>query len=224
MAVSARRRTVALLAAAASVSLVLAGCSGNAGSDKVTLSYAIWDAPQKPAMQKIVDEFEKKNPNIQVKIQLTPWDTYWTKLKTAATGGSAPDVFWMNDANLPNYADGGAIMSLQSRIDADKYDMSNYVQAQVKADTWDGKVYGIPKDVDAIGLWYNKKLFADAGVPVPTADWTQQDLIAAATEADGSGEGRVRHRSTGCRAAELLLDDSPGRWLRHLAGREEVRL
>ncbi|WP_345762062.1 ABC transporter substrate-binding protein [Diaminobutyricibacter sp. McL0608] len=186
---SARRRIVVVLAAAASVSLALAGCSGNAGSDKVTLSYAIWDAPQKPAMQKIVDEFEKQNPNIQVKIQVTPWDTYWTKLQTAATGGSAPDVFWMNDANLPNYANGGAIASLQNRIDADKMDMSNYVQAQVKADSWDGKVFGIPKDVDAIGLWYNKKLFADAGVPVPTADWTQQDLITAAKKLTDPAKG-----------------------------------
>jgi multiple sugar transport system substrate-binding protein len=177
------RMALALAAAAATTSLLLAGCAGGGGGggdEKVTLSYAIWDAEQKPAMQKVVDEFEKKNPNIDVKIQVTPWETYWTKLKTAATGGSAADVFWMNNANMPNYASGGAIMSLQDRIDKDKFDMSNYVQAQVKAHSLDGKVYGIPKDVDAIGLWYNKTLFANAGVAEPTADWTQQDLIGAA--------------------------------------------
>ena len=217
---SARRRAAVLLAAAASVSLVLAGCSGNAGSDKVTLSYAIWDAPQKPAMQKIVDEFEKQNPNIQVKIQVTPWDTYWTKLQTAATGGSAPDVFWMNDANLPNYANGGAIMSLQSRIDADKIDMSNYVQAQVKADSWDGKVFGIPKDVDAIGLWYNKKLFARRRSSGSHRGLDPAGSHHGGEEADRSGEGRVRHRSPGCGTAELLFDDPAGRRLRHFSGRD----
>ena len=62
---------------------------------RCTLSYALWDQEQVPAMQQTIDEFKQTHPNIDVKIQVTPWDDYWTKLQTSATGGSAPDVFWM---------------------------------------------------------------------------------------------------------------------------------
>jgi multiple sugar transport system substrate-binding protein len=45
-------------------------------------------------------------------------------------------------------------------------------EALVKLYTYDGKHYGVPKDFDTIGVFYNKKIFKDAGVELPTADWT----------------------------------------------------
>ena len=85
------------LATAAFVGLGTIAVPAFADSD-VTLSYAMWDQAQMPAMQQIISEFHQAHPNINVKIQLTPWSDYWTKLRTAATGGSAPDVFWMTVA------------------------------------------------------------------------------------------------------------------------------
>jgi multiple sugar transport system substrate-binding protein len=184
IAPSPRRRRVLFsgLAAAASVALLLTGCSsgGSGSGGKVTITYGIWDNTQEPVMKQIAAEFEKANPDITVKVQLTPWDSYWTKLKTAATGGSAPDTFWMNDANFAQYASGGAIKDLQPMLAKSSVSMSDYVPAQAKAYTYKGDVYGIPKDVDSIALWYNKKLFQEAGVQPPTASWTGDDLLAAA--------------------------------------------
>ncbi|HET6871708.1 MAG TPA: sugar ABC transporter substrate-binding protein, partial [Sporolactobacillaceae bacterium] len=57
--------------------------SSSAGSNqKVTLRYGIWDKNQLPALQTIADDFHKKNPNITVKIEVTPPadNAYWTKL------------------------------------------------------------------------------------------------------------------------------------------------
>lgn len=76
---------------------------GDGGDEKVTLWYAVWNKDQVPAMEKIVTAFEQSHPNIDVKVQLTPFE-YWTKLQTAATGGSAPDVFWMNGPNFEHPA------------------------------------------------------------------------------------------------------------------------
>ena len=82
----------ALLAAG----LTLTACSGGDDStdpnEKVTLTYAVWDVNQKPAMQELATEFTKSHPNITIDVQLTPWEGYWTKLKAAATGGAAPDA------------------------------------------------------------------------------------------------------------------------------------
>lgn len=46
----------------------------------------------------------------------------------------------------------------------------------------DGKQYAIPKDFDTIGVWYNKKIFDEAGVPYPTDDWTWDDMADIAKQ------------------------------------------
>src|SRR5659263_363617 len=85
----------------------LVGCSSSkAGSSSkpVTITYAIWDKNQEPGMRAIADAFEAKNPTIKVKIEVTAWDQYWTKLEAAASGGALPDVFWMHSNNFVKYA------------------------------------------------------------------------------------------------------------------------
>ena len=74
---SARSRRVLALAATSTLVLGLTAACGSSGSDsaggKVTLRYGIWDAVQKPALQKSIDAFEKAHPNITVKIELNAW-------------------------------------------------------------------------------------------------------------------------------------------------------
>ena len=50
-------------------------------------------------------------------------------------------------------------------------------------------MYALPKDVDAIALWYNKELFKQAGVAYPTANWTWNDLTAAAQKLTDPAKG-----------------------------------
>src|SRR3954468_16412198 len=82
-----------LLAAAPAAMLAATACSkssptGSAGQGEVSLNYGLWDDTQLPAMKKIIPAFEKDNPHITVRTQLTPWESYWTKLQTAATAGT----------------------------------------------------------------------------------------------------------------------------------------
>jgi len=87
--------------------VAITACSGGAGSSgdqHVTLTYGIWDVAQKPAMQKIINEFHASHPNIDVQVQVTPWDSYWTKLQTSVTAGTSPDVFWLTMVYAKFYA------------------------------------------------------------------------------------------------------------------------
>jgi multiple sugar transport system substrate-binding protein len=164
----------------------LAGCSnsestsGNGKDGKVEITYGFWDKKQVPAVEEIVKLFNEKNPNINVKIELTPYGQYFQKLETAATGGALPDVMWMNGAHVEQYAEGKVILPLSDLAKEDNYSLDNYPESLIDLYTVDGKLYGIPKDFDTTGLWYNKKIFDEAGVPYPddTWDWNQLKEVA----------------------------------------------
>ncbi|GAA4039641.1 ABC transporter substrate-binding protein [Nonomuraea soli] len=175
--------------------VALSACSSGTGSGAgtqapkeasgpVTLSYAVWDANQKPVMEELAAEFSKANPTVKVQVQLTPWADYWTKLKAAATGGAAPDVFWMNGPNFQLYASNGVIRPIEEQVDA-----SVYPKPLVDLYTYQGKLYGLPKDMDTIGVWYNKTLFDAAGVPYPKDGWTWTDFQQAAAKLTDAGKG-----------------------------------
>ncbi|MCM2535272.1 sugar ABC transporter substrate-binding protein [Neobacillus pocheonensis] len=166
--------------------LGLAGCSnsdtasGDAKDGKVEITYGIWDKKQLPAIDEIIKLFNEKYPNIKVKTELTPYGQYFQKLETAATGGALPDVLWMNGAHVVQYAEGKVILPLSDMAKKDNYSLDNYPKSLIDLYTVDGKVYGIPKDYDTTGLWYNKKIFDDAGVPYPdeTWDWNKLKEVA----------------------------------------------
>lgn len=155
--------------------------------DTVTLTYALWDNNQLPAHQQIIDAFEADHPNIKIEPQVVPWGNYWDKLQTAVGGGDAYDVFWMNGPNFPVYASKGVLTNLQPMIDADKLDMTVYPKSLVDLYSYEGASYGLPKDFDTIGLFYNKDLFDAAGVAYPTDKWTWDDFSKAAKELTRDG-------------------------------------
>ncbi|WP_350350246.1 sugar ABC transporter substrate-binding protein [Microbacterium sp. A8/3-1] len=184
-------RAFGALAATAAAVLALSACSstpsgeGSSGGD-VTLSYAIWDENQKPAMEEIAAAFTEENPNVTIDIQVTPTKEYWTKLQTAASGGAAADVFWMNGPNFQLYASNGQLAPL----DDSAIDPADYPEALAELYTFDGKLYGAPKDFDTVALWYNTALFDAAGVEYPTADWTWDDLKDAAKKLTDPAKGQ----------------------------------
>lgn len=183
-------RRAVLAAVPAAMLMTATGCddtssgtsidSAKRHSGTVTLTYGLWDQTQLPAMKQIIAEFEKANPKIRIRTAVTPWDSYWTKLQTAATGGSAPDVFWMTLAYFQLYASNQILMPLTKPVSDAKIDMDQYEPAITRGYTWGDDVFALPKDIDSIALWYNKKLFAEAGLAAPDASWGWSDLLAAA--------------------------------------------
>lgn len=170
----------------------LAGCSDSdqaSGDGKVEITYGIWDKKQLPAINEIIKQFTEKNPNIKVKTEITPYGQYFQKLETAATGGALPDVLWMNGAHVVQYAEGKVILPLSEMAQKDHYSLDNYPKSLIDLYTVDGKVYGIPKDYDTTGLWYNKKIFDEAGVSYPDETWDWNKLKEAAKKLTNKDKG-----------------------------------
>ncbi|MGK5555777.1 ABC transporter substrate-binding protein [Actinomadura kijaniata] len=156
------RSIAAVLGTALLSALTACGGSGDSGGD-ATLTYRLWDDQQKAGYEKVMAAFEKAHPGVHVKIELLPYDQYWTKMTADAVAGTAPDVFWMQTAQFPEFVTKGVLADLSPlRLDTAKYH-PNVVQSY----TYQGKLFGVPKDFGIVGLLYNEDLFKKAGVARP---------------------------------------------------------
>ncbi|WP_457965183.1 sugar ABC transporter substrate-binding protein [Arthrobacter sp. D1-29] len=177
-----------IVAMAAAATLALSACGGGQQSptqdqgpaDSGELRFAMWNQAQSEVMKTIVADFNKTNPNIKVNVEVTPFDNYWTKLQTEASSGNQPDVFWMNGPNFQLYASNGQLEPLDDVIDGNKIDPANYPESLNKLYSYEDKQYGVPKDFDTVGLWYNKKIFDQAGETYPADNWTWEDYKSTA--------------------------------------------
>jgi multiple sugar transport system substrate-binding protein len=175
-------------------------CSSSVSKNADGKAEVVWWVPeneQKAMLQSIADEFNKQHDDIVVKMQAHAGGDYYTKIQTVLAANNGPDVMWMNGPNFPKFQSKGFFLSYSDYIKKDKYSMDNYPKSLVDLYSADGKAYGMPKDYDTIGLFYNKELFDKAGVKYPDESWTWDDLRSAAKKLTKDGQwGIAAHAST----------------------------
>jgi multiple sugar transport system substrate-binding protein len=164
--------------------LLLAACGGGAkpaaGGAPAEISMMMWGDPAElDVWNQIVADFQQVKPDITVNVDVSDWDSYWTKVKTLLSAGTPPDVFAIDAPLYLDYQSRGVLLNLQPYLDENP-DMLNGVYPQTLAayKTPDG-MYGLPRDFQTIVLFYNKDMFDAAKVAYPTADWTYDDLRTA---------------------------------------------
>ncbi|MCU1527730.1 MAG: sugar transporter substrate-binding protein [Frondihabitans sp.] len=180
------RRSVSVVAGVVATVLLASGCSG-AGSSANTIKIAYEKfgtfTQLDTHLKAVAKTFEKANPNI--KIELEPIaaqnDDYYTKLALMERSPStAPDIIYEDTFKVKADAAAGYLLPL------DQYtktwsDWSKFFASAKQAGVGsDGKTYGIPMGTDTRAIWYNKQLFAKAGLPVPWTPKTWADVLSAA--------------------------------------------
>jgi multiple sugar transport system substrate-binding protein len=147
------------------------------------------------ALGKLTEEYQKTHPDVDVEwINIVGGGPYGRdKLQTMIAGGDAPDLMMLNTGQFEQLASRGALRPLNDLIDAEKFDLSLYWPQAIEGVTYQGKIYGLPRDMSNVILYYNKDLFDAAGVAYPTNDWTWDDLAAAAKKLtlDKNGDGKI---------------------------------
>lgn len=161
---------------------VLTGCGGGgseeaADNGKTKLRFASWDvAEDVDRQQAIVDKFNAAHDDIEVTLEAYGSD-FDTKISAGMGSGDTPDVMYM--WNYPAYYEG--LEPLDSYIEAEGEEYkANFYDTLWNYNSIDGQIYGVPVGFTTHALFYNKDLFAQAGIDEPTADWTWDDLQAAA--------------------------------------------
>ena len=182
------RKKVALLGAAACISASLAGvgvpAAFAASSSKVTLTYwAGFTGGDEPTYVALVKEFNQTHPDIQVDMTIEPWDTIAQKLPTAMATGAGPDIATpdYNVGTIREYIKEGLIAPIDSLLGSgpDQVPASVIPPAVKAAFTINGYLYAAPANWATLELYYNKTLFAKAGIAGPPTTMTQlqQDAV-----------------------------------------------
>ncbi len=153
--------------------LALAGCSdksstdGSSGKD-VKLRVLIWgNGPSEIAgEEEIYKEFEKEHENIKVDLIYVPWDDQSDKFVTMSAGGDQPDLVWIK-SGVSEFATKGLLKPLDEYIDADGIDKADWLPGGLDLTSWDGEIFGLPRDIITFHIAYNKDMFDKAGVDYP---------------------------------------------------------
>ncbi|OBK73443.1 sugar ABC transporter substrate-binding protein [Mycobacterium sp. 1164985.4] len=195
------------------VAAMLLGHPSDSGGHTV-VTVRLWDEQVAESYRKSFAEFSREHPDIEVRVNVVAYSTYFDTLRTDVAGGGADDIFWISNAYFAEYADGGRLMDIgqPQRV---------WEPSVVDQFTREGKLWGVPQLTDAgIALYYNADLLAAAGVdpselaalrwsPDPAVD-TLRPLLARLTldregrAADTVGFDARRVRQWGYNAANDL--------------------
>jgi len=184
-----------LLVLAVILSLLLTACGGPAAAPKkADITMMMWGDPAElEVWNKIVADFHTADPNITVKVDVSDWDSYWTKLKTLLSAGTPPDVFAMDAPLYLDYQSRGVLLNLQPYLDKNPDLLKGVYPQTLEAYKTSQGMFGLPRDFQTIALFYNKDMFDAAGVAYPTGDWTYDDLRNAAKQLtkDTNNDGKI---------------------------------
>ena len=129
------------------------------------------DAAEQAVYQELANSATEalSDQGITVQYDPSPNDgTYFTKLKTELASGNAPDIFWIGAVELADFVNTGKILDIKPLIDADPdFNLEDFNQLTIEQLTRDGKIYGLPRDISTMVVYYNADLFEQAGLPTP---------------------------------------------------------
>lgn len=171
------------IAIAVAVPIALGGCSAQSASDVVTLNFFQFKPEAVKDFDRIIADFEKQNPKIRVVQNLVPDPD--TAIRTLLVKGKVPDVLTLNGSgNFGQLAKAGVFHDFTGDPIVKTINPA-VLKIMAALGTYKGKeINGLGFANNADGIIYNKKIFADNHITVPT---TWDELIAACDKLKAAG-------------------------------------
>lgn len=200
-------KQAAALTCAVCVGSALGGCAGSAPpagqtetkaqggtravDGQVEITFTVWDYEATDYWKILVEEFEKKNPDIKVKITDIGGTDYDTKIPVLLSSGDTSDVITIKSMPIYNsLVEKNQLLPLDEMITASGMDMKPF-RGTDEGIQVDGQLYGLPFRNDYYLLYYNKTIFDNAGIPYPSNDMTWEEYRELAKKLT-TGEGNEK--------------------------------
>ena len=186
------------------------GCSPGQQDGKEILRFFTWKPNQPEVWDEIIAMFEKENPGIRVVREIGPHsstafhDLLAQKLKNRS---SDLDVFLMDVVWPAEFGAAGWAMSLDDYFPASE--RAKYLESTIRANTYRGRVYGMPLYVDSGMLYYRKDLLGKYGLE-PPATWNElvrqaQLIVDKEPEMNGLSAQLKQYEGLVCNMMEYIL-------------------
>lgn len=154
--------------------------AAQAQEPEVVKVWHLWTGAMADAMDELADDFNASQDRYRVETLSVP---DFQKITVAISSGDGPDLTDSWNSYVTQFADMGAMEPLDSYIEADGYDLSDFNQAALDACRYNGKQYAMPCNMNLVALYYNKELLSAAGYDAPPATYSEMIEIARATTA-----------------------------------------
>lgn len=165
------KKSVKLLCTAIFAAVLLCGCTPK--DHRTVIQYSSWGSKSEiDILKPLLAEYEKENPDIKIDFMHIP-QNYFQKLHLLFASNTAPDVIFINNLNMPVYANAGLLEDL---TDSGLIDENFYIKP-VKSLTYNGKIYAVPRDVSNLVIYYNKNLFDEKNLSYPDENTTFDDFL-----------------------------------------------
>lgn len=140
------------------------------------------NAGQGKLEQLLIDSYLKENPNVTIEIEALQDEPYKQKFKAYTSSDNLPDIFsvWGQPSFIDPVINSGYI----AELNADDYKDYNFLPGSLNGFSKDGKIYGLPRNTDIMVFYYNKTIFKENGLLVPT---TLDELIAIGEKLKDNG-------------------------------------
>lgn len=205
--------------------LVFAGCgqgapqapaatsaSPSAGSAAAggAISFMVFGDPaEKAAYETLVAAFKQRQPQIDVQLMHIPSQgDYVTRLGADLAAGTPADVVLINYRRYASFAAKGVLEPLGPYLaNSSLIKESEFYPEAIKPFYWNGTLTCIPQNVSSLVVYYNKKLFDQAGVAYPKAGWTWDDFLKAAQALtrDTNGDGTIEQYGLGTEVEAIRM-------------------
>ncbi|MFD0687223.1 extracellular solute-binding protein [Actinomadura fibrosa] len=167
--------TVSAGAAAATAGPLLAACGGGGSGSGGKTTIEWWDIattePSQSLYPQIIKAYQAAHPDVTIKITNLENEAYKAKMTAVTASGKLPDIFvtWGGGV-LKQQVDAGLVEDLTARSASLA---SGLIPISLQAYQFGGKTYAIPHDMGMVGFWYNKRLFAKAGIKDAPPTWAR---------------------------------------------------
>ncbi|MFJ5801944.1 ABC transporter substrate-binding protein [Streptomyces decoyicus] len=225
------RRGLLATTAALPAAALLPGCSGDrrgrADGGRITLRFQslAWQQDSLKANKRLVAEWNRQHPDVQVQYVQGAWPTVHDQLLTSFEGGEAPDIIHDASDDLADFAYGGDLADLTTLLPPR---LTRDIPRQSwETATFDGKIYGVPFLQEPRVLIANRAKLQRSQVRIPTAEhpWTWEEFEEVAQRLTRGAEYGVAWPLKEPVSATLNLALSTGGRMFHRRpdGRVEVR-
>lgn len=181
-----------------------ASSASTTADGKTQLSILWWGSQTRHELTtQMLEKFQEENPDIEVVMDYSDWNGYWTKLAAQVAGGQTPDVIQMDYGKLEQYVENGVIAPLDDYVAGGSLDLSNVVQSVIDSGSIDGKLYAVSTGTNTPAMLYRKDILDDLGIEMPMNPTMSEytDIAKKVYEATGLRDNFV----TNCNADNLRL-------------------